>query len=125
MAQALRSLRWRAAITIAGAVFALMYLLASGRGPGYLIQIDYTWAASFLDSAEVEIDGEVAGILQPYGRSQRVTGFEVEPGQHVVRVLREGCESKPDTVLLSSTGTRLAVLMADVDDGSRCRVLLR
>ena len=125
MAQAIRGLRWRAAVTIAGAVFALMYLFASGRGPGYLIQIDYTWTSTFLDSAAVEIDGEVAGILQPYGRSQRITGFKVESGEHVIRVLKEGCESKPDTVRLSSTEGRVAVLVADVDDGFRCRVLLR
>jgi hypothetical protein len=61
MAQALRGLRWRAAVTIAGAAFALMYLFASGRGPGYLIQIDYSWAAEYLDSANVEIDGEIVG----------------------------------------------------------------
>lgn len=125
MAQPLRGLRWRAAVTIAGAAFALMYLFASGRGPGYLIQIDYTWASEFLDSADVEIDGEVAGILKRYGRSQLITGFEVEAGEHVVRVLKEGCESKPDTVRLSATEGRLAVLIADVDDGFRCRVLLR
>ena len=102
-----------------------MYLFASGRGPGYLIQIDYTWAAEYLDSADVEIDGEIVGILQRYGRSQRVTGFKVEAGEHVIRVLMEDCESQPDTVQLSSTEGRLAVLMAEVDDGFRCRVLLR
>jgi hypothetical protein len=50
---------------------------------------------------------------------------EVESGEHVVRVLMEDCESKPDTVRLSATEGRLAVLMAEVDDGYRCRVLLR
>ena len=101
-----------------------MYLFASGRGPGYTIQIDWTWGRGFLDSARVEIDGVVVGILEPYG-SQYVAGFRVEEGEHRVRVLREGCEGVTETVTLGARESRLAVLMADVDDSFRCRVLLR
>jgi hypothetical protein len=120
-----RGLRWRAAVTVVGAVLVLLWVFGSGRASGYLVQIDYTWGGAFLDSAEVEIDGDVVGILQPYGRSQRVTGFRVERGVHVVRVLRSGCEAKPDTVSVGPRESRVAVRMADVDDGFRCRVLLR
>ena len=46
-------------------------------------------------------------------------------GEHVVRVSSPSCEGKPDTVTLGMSEGRLAVLMADVDDGFRCRVVLR
>jgi len=94
-------------------------------GTRHTLQIDYTWGRGFLDSAEVELDGQVVGVLQPYAEGQHVTGFEVEPGEHVVRVLREGCEAVPETLRLGGSDGRRATLMADVDDGFRCRVLLR
>jgi hypothetical protein len=96
----------------------------SGR-TSHSIQIDYTWGGGFLDSAEVEIDDEVVGRLLPYAEGRHVTGFRVEPGEHVVRVLRDGCDGVPETVSLGGTSGRIALLMADVDDDSRCRVLLR
>jgi hypothetical protein len=89
------------------------------------IQVDYSWARGVLDSAAVEIDGAVAGHLQPYGRSNFVTGFRVDAGEHVVRVSTERCEGVADTVRLDPRGARVAVLVADVDDGYRCRVVLR
>jgi len=124
MAMPLRSLQWRAALSIVGALLVLAWVFASG-GPGYVVQIDYNWTRDFLDSAVVEIDGDSIGILQRYGRSQFITGFDVEPGTHTVRVLKEGCESPSDTVEVSAQGSRIAILMADVDDGFRCRVVLR
>ena len=125
MSGSIRGLRWRAGVTIAGAALVLMYLYASGRGPGYTIQIDYSWGGEYLDSAEVEIDGEVVGVLEPFGRSQRVTGFRVEAGEHVVRILREGCEGVPERVVVGPTEGRLAVRMADVEDAYTCSVRLR
>ena len=122
--QSLRSLRWRAAIMILAALLVVAWIFMSGRG-GYLIQIDYAWGGEFLDSAAVMIDGDTVGILHQVSPGQRVTGFEVEPGEHVVSVQREGCEGRPDTVSLGPRETRFVLLMADVDDGYRCRVVLR
>jgi hypothetical protein len=122
--QSLRSLRWRAAIMVLAAGFVISWVFMSGRG-GYLIQIDYAWGGEFLDSAAVMIDGDTVGILRQVTPGQRVTGFEVEPGEHVVSVQREGCEGRPDTVSLGPRETRFVLLMADVDDGYRCRVVLR
>jgi hypothetical protein len=121
----LRSLRWRAAVTIAGAAIVILYLVASGRGPGFTIQIDYTMVGPYLDSASVEIDDEVVGTLEPIG-ARRVRGFRVEEGEHRVRVVPLGCRSEGEweTVTLGPTRTRLAVLIADMDDDS-CRVILR
>jgi hypothetical protein len=96
----------------------------SGR-TSHLVQIDWTWGRGFLDSARVEIDGEVVGRLEPYGEGNYVTGFRVEPGEHTVRVLVDGCEGTPRTFTLGDASGRLAMFMADVDDGARCRVLLR
>lgn len=122
--QSLRSLRWRAAIMVLAVGFVISWVFISGRG-GYLIQIDYAWGGEFLDSAAVMIDGDTVGILHQVTPGQRVTGFEVEPGEHVVSVHREGCEARPDTVSLGPRETRFVLLMADVDDGYRCRVVLR
>ena len=122
--QSTRALRWRAAIMVVGAVIVLLWVFASGRC-GYLIQIDYSWGGEFLDSAAVVINGDTVGVLHQYSPGQRVTGFQVEPGEHVVSVEREGCEGRPDTVSLGPRGTRFVLLMADVDDAYRCRVLLR
>lgn len=124
MAQGLRTLRWRAAIMLVGAGLVLAWVVMSG-GTRHIIQIDYTWGGPFLDSAQVEIDGQLVGVLQRYGRSNYVTGFEVEPGEHVVRVLREGCEGTPKSVRLGGEDGRMATFMADVEDGYDCRVLLR
>ncbi len=102
----------------------LAWVWMSGR-MSYTVQIDYSWVRELLDSAEVEIDGEVVGILQRYGRSSFVTGFRVEAGEHVVRVLFDDCLSVPDTVHLGGSGSRLVTYMADLEDDYSCRVLLR
>ena len=124
MADALRGLRWRAAVTVVGAGLVFAWVVMSGR-TSHLIQIDFTWGQGFLDSAQVEIDGEVVGLLVPYAEGSYVTGFRVEPGEHVVRILREGCEAVPETVSLGGSSGRMAIFMADVEDDFRCRVLLR
>ena len=124
MSASLRTLRWRAAISIAGAVLVVGWVFATGR-TSHIIQIDYNWAREFLDSSTVEIDGDSVGILQRYGRSQFITGFKVEPGEHVVRIVHDECEGVPERVTIESDGSRLEVLMADVDDGYSCRVVLR
>ncbi|MDX1492569.1 MAG: hypothetical protein R3253_00740 [Longimicrobiales bacterium] len=124
MADGLRSLRWRGALGLLGLAVVLAWIWMAG-GTTHLIQIDYSWAREMLDSAEVEIDGQVVGILQRYGRSNFVTGFEVEPGAHVVRVSVDGCAGVPDTARLGGSYGRRVTFMADVDDGLRCRVLLR
>ncbi|MBM4184331.1 MAG: PEGA domain-containing protein [Gemmatimonadetes bacterium] len=109
---------------LVGGALVLAWVWMAG-GTTHIIQIDYRWGGSFLEGAEVEIDGLVVGTLQPYGRSNPVTGFEVEAGEHVVRVLREGCELTPRTVTIGGGDGRLATFMAEVEDGYECRVLLR
>lgn len=109
---------------IAGAVFVLLWLYHSSGGGAYIIQIDYTWGGEFLDSAEVVIDDSVVGTLLPHGGGQRVAGFEVEPGDHIVLVRGRGCEGIEREVSLPPGESRRAVLMADIDEGYRCRIRL-
>jgi len=106
----------------AGLVLAWIFIL--GRGGQYIIRIDYAWGGEFLDGAEVVINDSVVGTLQPYAGGQRVTGFQVEAGEYEVLVRNEDCEGIPKTVSLSSKESRRAVLMADIDDGYRCRIRL-
>lgn len=124
MSAGLRTLRWRAAITLVGAMIVLYWVVASGH-TSYVVQIDYNWGRDLLEGSVVEIDGDSVGVLQRYGRSQYVTGFEVEAGEHSVRVVHPDCEGVPEAVTLGPRDTRIAILMADVDDGYRCRVILR
>lgn len=124
MADGLRLLRWRAAILFVGGGLVFAWVVMSGR-TAHTIQVDYSWHRVALDSAQVEIDGEIVGVLQPYGRSNYVTGFRVEPGEHVVRVIDGRCEPVPETVRLGGEDGRVRLLIADIDDGYNCRVVLR
>lgn len=124
MADGLRALRWRAAVLLVGLGLVFAWIRMSG-GTGHTIQIDWSWARMELEGAEVEINDSIVGTLQPYGRSTFVTGFNVEPGEYVVRVLYEDCLPVPDTVRLGGPDGRLAVFIADLEDGYTCRVVLR
>ena len=53
-----------------------------------------------------------------------MSGFEVEPGDHRILVRTERCEGIERQVELRQGESRRAVLMADIDDGYRCRVRL-
>jgi hypothetical protein len=103
----------------------LGYMWASGRA-GYTLQIDYSWTGDFLEGAEVYVNGEVIGVLEPYGRSQRQTGFTLEPGEYKVRIVHPSCEhGREYDVKLGDGGPRLTVMIADIAEESRCRVVLR
>lgn len=124
MSGSLRALRWRTAVMVAGAVFVLAWIYVASGGGAYVIQVDYTWGGEFLDSAEVVVNDSVVGILQPHAGGQRIVGFEVEPGEYVVLVRNDRCEGIEKTVSLPPGKSRRAVLMADIDDGYRCRIRL-
>ena len=109
---------------IAGASFVLLWLYFFSGGGAYVVQIDFTWGGEFLDSAEVVVDDSVVGLLLPLPGGQRVSGFEVEPGDHRILVRTERCEGIERQVELRQGESRRAVLMADIDDGYRCRVRL-
>lgn len=124
MSASLRTLRWRAAISLAGVILVIAWVVASGS-TSFVVRIDYNWGREFLEGSVVEIDGDSVGVLQRYGRSQYVTGFETSAGEHIVRIVHPSCEAVPERVTLGPDGVRIATLTADVDDGARCRVVLR
>ena len=124
MADGMRSMRWRAAILLVGAGLVFAWVWMSG-GTTHIVQIDFRWGNDFLEGAQVEIDGRTVGVLQRYGRSGWVTGFEIEPGEHVVRILRDPCLSTPKTFRIGGDSGRLVTFMADVEEAYDCRVLLR
>jgi hypothetical protein len=94
-------------------------------GTRHILEIDFRWGGDFLEGAQVELDGQNVGTLQRYGRSNLVTGFEIEPGEHVVRILKDGCDGTPKSFRIGGDDGRRASFMADVEDGWTCRVLLR
>ncbi len=108
----------------AGAALVLALLYVATAGGAYIIQVDYSWAGEFLDGASVVINDSIVGTLEPHAGGQRIKGFEVDPGIHVVKVEMEDCDGIPHEVSFSEGGGRRAVLMADMDDGYRCRVRL-
>lgn len=124
MADGLRLLRWRAAILLVGGGLVFAWVVMSGRTT-HTIQVDFSWHRVALDSAVVSIDGQEVGVLQAYGRNNFVTGFRVEPGEHVVTVDNGECEPVPERVRLGGQDGRLRLLVADIDEGYDCRVVLR
>lgn len=124
MADGLRLLRWRAAVMLIGGGLVFAWVVMSGRTQ-HTIQIDFSWNPPGLDSALVEIDDSIVGALVPYGRGNTVTGFRVEPGEHVVRVIKDDCTPVPETVMLGGDAGRLVILIADLEEDYDCRVVLR
>jgi hypothetical protein len=84
----LNAFRIRIGLIGAGILTTLIYVALGGRfGPGSkgAIQIEYGMYPEEFSGAEVLIDGEVAGTLKPFGSATR-TGFEIERGEHAVRI---------------------------------------
>ncbi len=121
----MRAMQWRAAVFIVGIGLVFAWVWASG-GTTHLITIDYSWAGELLDGADVYFNGEIVGQLEPYGRSTRATGFEVEPGTYMVKVVHESCPGGREyQAVLGGDAGRRKLFMADMEDGYSCRVVLR
>jgi hypothetical protein len=118
----LRGLRWYSAGAVVLAILFTLWLLLGGA-PGYVVQIDWTWAGAMATGSDVVVDGAVVGKLEPMGR-RPVRGFEVQKGTHVVTLKGGPCQARPDTVTLGPS--RIAVLMADIEErSSGCIVFFR
>jgi hypothetical protein len=83
----------------AGVVTMAVFLMMGGsftptKGA---IQIDFSMDDENFAGLEVEIDGEVAGELKYFGAMTR-SGFEVEEGEHEVRVLHPEYRCEPARV---------------------------
>ncbi len=103
---------------VAGLAVLGGFLAAGGRfGPRSTIVIEYGMYPRDFAGLEVEIDGEVAGVLKGFGAATR-TAFEVEDGRHVVTVRHPELECRPRTVT-SGAGGRSVVLILDYRDQAR------
>lgn len=116
----LNALHIRFGLIGAGVVLLVGYLIAGGSlSSPEVIQLDFSMYPEVFEGCDVEIDGQVVGQLEPYGRTMRA-GFEVKKGRHVVRVLHEEFDSVPLEVDVSKPGQK-ARLMLDLveqyDDG--------
>lgn len=112
----LNAFRIRLALIGAGILSMGIYLAMGGHfGPGHkgAIRIIYGANPDLFQGLRVEIDGEVAGVLKPFG-SNTTTGFEVSEGDHIVRVLHPTMKSKSRTVHIDGGGG--ATLILDVLD---------
>jgi hypothetical protein len=107
-----RGPRYYAAGAIAVALIFVLWRAYAG-GPSYVVQIDYQWAADFVEGAEVLVDGEAVGTLAKLGR-RYVNGFKVARGDHTVELRTPNCETRSEPVTLGPS--RIAVLTADFED---------
>jgi len=108
----LNAFRIRVALIGAGILTTLIYLALGGRfGPGNngAIQIEYGMYPEEFQGAEVLIDGAVAGTLKPFGSATR-TGFEVQAGEHVVRIRHPKFASRERKVQIKPGGGTLLIL---------------
>jgi hypothetical protein len=77
---------------------AIFFLMGGSFTPSKgAIQIDFSLDEKLFAGLDVEIDGEVVGKLKPFGAMMR-SGFEVEPGEHEVRVLHPEFRCEPARV---------------------------
>jgi hypothetical protein len=88
--------RMTAGLMGAGLVtMAVFFMMGGNLSPTRgAIQIDFSMDDENFAGLEVEIDGEVAGELKYFGAMTR-SGFEVEEGEHEVRVLHPEYRCEP------------------------------
>jgi hypothetical protein len=88
-----------------------LWRLCTGE-PGYLVQVDFSIDPELFSGAEVVIDGQPVGRLQPSG-PRNLTAFRVEEGEHTVELRREGYSSEPTRFTAGFGGG--GPLIADLD----------
>jgi hypothetical protein len=94
----LDAMRIRAALMLMGVVSLVVYLIAGGPlKPKSVVTVEFGMYPDVFQGLTVEIDGEPAGTLQPFGAATR-TGFEVKEGKHSIRVVHPRYSSVPRQV---------------------------
>jgi hypothetical protein len=79
---------------LVGAILLMLFWRFCGGAPGHLVQVDFSIDPELFFGAEVVIDGEVVGSLQPSG-ARNLTGFRVEEGEHTVEIRLDGYLTEP------------------------------
>lgn len=96
----------------AGAVTMALFLMMGGSmfpGDKGIVQIEFGIYPEELEGCEVEVDGEIVGKLQYFGAATR-TGYELEEGDHMVRVIHPEFRMEPYRVEVTSGQTHLFLL---------------
>jgi hypothetical protein len=114
----MRSTRWYLASVVSGLILTAI-MLTSGLigGSRSAIVVEWGLCEELLEGCEVEIDGDVVGRLQHFGKATR-TGFEVKEGSHTLAIVHPemDCELKEIT---TGGSHRSVTLIADVNSWVR------
>lgn len=101
---------WLGLIGAGAVTMAVFFMMGGALSPTTgAIQIDFSIDEKGFAGLEVEIDGEAAGRLKPFGALMR-SGFEVEEGAHTVRVLHPEYRCEPSQVEVVA-GQRVLLLL--------------
>lgn len=97
----LDAMRIRAALMLMGVVGLMVYLIAGGPlRPKPVVTVEFGMYPDVFQGLTVEIDGQPAGTLKPFGAATR-TGFEVKEGRHSIRVVHPKYASVPRQVTVT------------------------
>lgn len=106
--------RLRLGAMVAGLLLVVAWFAFGGKtGTETRISIEFGTDPDSLVGAEVEIDGKPVGKLERIGRATRYA-FEVDPGEHTVRVVQPGFDGRPARVRVEGPGQAL-MLLAEIE----------
>src|SRR5688572_7164031 len=107
----LDSMRIRATLMLMGVVAFGVYLMAGVPGrPKSIVQVEFGMYPDVFQGLTVEIDGEPAGTLKPFGAATR-TGFEVKEGRHAIKVRHPKFASVARDVDVTANGQPVLLIM--------------
>jgi len=107
----LNALHMRLGAIAAGILLAGFFVVSGGSfGDENVIQLDFSTYPDDFEGSGVEIDGKVVGKLKRYGRAMR-SGFEVAPGEHVVRIAHPTFDCDPIHVRLERPGQKVRIVL--------------
>jgi len=116
---------WVRVAFIAIPIVAMIGFLISGGSfeEKASIVILYGMEPQLFEGAEVEIDGEVVGVLKRFGNANR-TAFAVEDGKHTVRVLHPEFDCEPITVNSGAGANTVQLVLDFVGSNERGETLI-
>lgn len=107
----LNALHIRLGLMVVGALLLGVFLAFGGRlGPRPVIQVEYGMYPEVFQGMTVEIDGQRAGTLHPFGAANR-TGFVVKEGRHSVRVVHPAYASVARDVDVRADGRPVLLIL--------------
>lgn len=91
-------------------VLGLYFAMGGSFSNPAIVQIEFGIDPHGFEGLTVEIDGEAVGKLEQIGQATR-SGFEVEPGEHEVRVVGDGMRSETVRVELRGAGDKVRLML--------------